>query len=46
MIVDIPPLMTTTDASVVAHRANGVLFVVGVEMTSRHAVQRAAREYG
>lgn len=33
--------MAVTDASLLAHRATGVLFVVGAEMTSRHAAQRA-----
>jgi Mrp family chromosome partitioning ATPase len=33
--------MAVTDSSVVAHLATGVLFVVGAEMTSRHAAKRA-----
>ena len=33
--------MAVTDASLVAHLATGVLFVVGAEMTSRYAAQRA-----
>jgi len=30
-----------TDANLVAHHATGVVFVVGSEMTSRHAAKRA-----
>ena len=41
VIVDTPPVMAVTDSSVVAHVATGVLFVVGAEMTTRHAAQRA-----
>jgi capsular exopolysaccharide synthesis family protein len=41
VMVDTPPVMAVTDASVVAHFVTGVLFVVGAEMTSRHAGQRA-----
>ena len=41
VVVDSPPVMAVTDAALVAHSASGVLFVVGAEMTSRHAAQRA-----
>lgn len=41
VIVDSPPIMAVTDASVVAHICTGVLFVIGAEMTSRHAAQVA-----
>ena len=41
MLVDTPPVMAVTDAAVVAHLVTGVLFVVGAEMTSRHAAKRA-----
>jgi len=41
IIVDTPPIMAVTDASLVAHHATGVVFVVGAEMTSRHAAKRA-----
>jgi len=44
VMVDTPPVMAVTDSSVVAHLANGVLFVVGAEMTSRHAAQRAIEQ--
>jgi capsular exopolysaccharide synthesis family protein len=35
MIIDAPPVMAVTDASLVGHIATGVVFVVGAEMTSR-----------
>jgi capsular exopolysaccharide synthesis family protein len=41
IVVDTPPIMAVTDASLVAHHATGVVFVVGAEMTSRHAAKRA-----
>lgn len=41
VIIDSPPVMAVTDASLIAHYATGVLFVIGAEMTSRHAAQRA-----
>ncbi len=44
VIVDTPPVMAVTDSSVVAHLVTGVLFVVGAEMTSRHAAQRALEQ--
>jgi succinoglycan biosynthesis transport protein ExoP len=44
VIVDTPPVMAVTDSSVVAHLATGVLFVVGAEMTSRHAARRAIEQ--
>ncbi len=44
VIIDSPPVMAVTDASLIAHHASGVLFVVGAEMTSRHAAQRALEQ--
>ncbi len=41
IIIDSPPVMAVIDAAVVAHRATGVVFVVGAEMTSRHAAKAA-----
>src|SRR5690606_6445280 len=41
ILIDSPPVMAVTDASLAAHNSDGVLFVVGAEMTSRHAAQRA-----
>ena len=44
VLVDTPPVMAVTEASVVAHLVTGVLFVVGAEMTSRNAGQRALEQ--
>jgi succinoglycan biosynthesis transport protein ExoP len=44
VVVDTPPVMAVTDSSVVAHLATGVLFVVGADMTSRFAAQRALEQ--
>jgi capsular exopolysaccharide synthesis family protein len=44
VILDTPPVMAVTDSSVVAHMANGVVFVVGAEMTSHHAARRAIEQ--
>jgi capsular exopolysaccharide synthesis family protein len=41
VIIDSPPVMAVTDAALVAHHATGVVFVVGAEMTSRHAARNA-----
>jgi capsular exopolysaccharide synthesis family protein len=41
IIIDTPPVMAVIDPSVIAHLAAGVLFVVGAEMTSRHAAKHA-----
>lgn len=41
VIIDTPPIMAVTDSAVVAHLTSGVVFVVGAEMTDRHAAQRA-----
>src|SRR5262249_49193400 len=41
IIVDTPPVMAVTDATIVAHRGSGVVLVVGAEMTSHHAARRA-----
>lgn len=39
VVIDTPPVMAVTDASVIAHRASGVIFVVGADMVSRdHAI--------
>ncbi|MBZ5558457.1 MAG: polysaccharide biosynthesis tyrosine autokinase [Acidobacteriia bacterium] len=44
VMIDTPPVMAVTDSSIVSHLATGVLFVVGAEMTSRHAGQRALEQ--
>ena len=41
VVIDSPPVMAVTDASLIAHKASGVVFVVGAEMTSRHAAKTA-----
>lgn len=43
VIIDTPPVMAVTDATVVAHYTTGVVFVVGSEMTSK-GVAKAALE--
>ncbi len=44
VIIDSPPVMAVTDASVIAHRASGVIFVVGSEMVHRGAARTAVRQ--
>jgi polysaccharide biosynthesis transport protein len=44
VIVDSPPVMAVTDASVVAHGATGVVFVVGAEMTAKGAAKAALEQ--
>lgn len=41
VLIDTPPVMAVSDASVVAHKVTGVLFVVGAEMVSKHAAATA-----
>ena len=41
VVIDSPPVIAVADASVIAHATSGVLFVVGADMTSRHAARRA-----
>lgn len=44
VIIDTPPVMAVTDASVAAHSVTGVLFVVGAQLTNRHTAQRAIEQ--
>jgi polysaccharide biosynthesis transport protein len=44
IIIDTPPVMPVTDAVVAAHVAAAVLFVVGSDMVSRFAAQRALKQ--
>ena len=44
VVVDTPPVMAVTDASLAANLAHGVLFVVGADMTSRRIAQRAVEQ--
>lgn len=41
VLIDSPPVMAVTDASIIAHSATAVIFVVGAEMTSRGAAKTA-----
>lgn len=44
VIIDSPPVMAVTDASIIAHGASGVVFVVGADMTSRGAAKTALEQ--
>ena len=44
IVIDSPPVMAVTDPSIVAHAADGVVFVVGAEMTARRAAQTALEQ--
>ena len=44
IILDTPPVMAVTDAAIVSHVTHGVIYVVGAEMTSRHAALRALEQ--
>jgi capsular exopolysaccharide synthesis family protein len=44
VVIDSPPVMAVTDASVLAHIATGVVFVVGSEMTTRGAAKAALEQ--
>lgn len=44
VIIDSPPVMAVTDASVIAHSATGVVFVVGAEMTSKGSARSALEQ--
>lgn len=44
VILDSPPVMAVTDASILAHHAHGVIFVVGAEMTARAAAKTALEQ--
>jgi polysaccharide biosynthesis transport protein len=41
VIIDSPPVMAVTDASIVSHIAHGVIFVVGAEMTTSGSARAA-----
>ncbi|MGH9373116.1 MAG: GumC family protein [Vicinamibacterales bacterium] len=44
VIVDAPPVLNVTDASVLASRVGGIVFVVGAGMTRARAARRAIEE--
>ena len=41
VLIDCPPVMAVTDATVVAHVSSAVLFVIGADMTSKHTAKTA-----
>jgi Mrp family chromosome partitioning ATPase len=41
VIIDTPPILAVTDAAIVAPLVNGVMFVVGAEMTPWRLADRA-----
>src|SRR5688572_142506 len=44
VIIDSPPVMAVTDASIIAHSATGVVFVVAAEMTNRGPAKAALEQ--
>ncbi|PYR27593.1 MAG: hypothetical protein DMF98_05440 [Acidobacteria bacterium] len=44
VIIDSPPIMAVSDSAIVAHMADGVLFVIGSEMTSRGVARTAVEQ--
>jgi capsular exopolysaccharide synthesis family protein len=44
VVVDSPPVMAVTDASILAHLASGVLFVTAADATNRPAAVRAMEQ--
>jgi capsular exopolysaccharide synthesis family protein len=41
VVLDTPPVLVVTDSVIVGNRATGVAFVVGADLTSRHAARNA-----
>jgi capsular exopolysaccharide synthesis family protein len=44
VIIDSPPIMAVTDAAIAASSTNGIVFVIGAEMTSRQAARAALEQ--
>jgi polysaccharide biosynthesis transport protein len=44
IVIDAPPVMPVTDASIVANTAGGVIFVIGAEMTPRQTAMTAIEQ--
>jgi capsular exopolysaccharide synthesis family protein len=44
IVIDAPPVMAVTDASIVAHVATAVVYVVGCEMTARQVARRGLEQ--
>jgi capsular exopolysaccharide synthesis family protein len=41
IVIDTPPVMAVTDATIAAHRASGVLFVIAADVTTRQGAEAA-----
>ncbi len=46
IIIDTPPVLSVSDPTIVSKLADGILFVVGAEQTSKWAVKKARRGLG
>ena len=44
VVIDSPPVMAVTDASILAYLASGVLFVTAADVTNRPAAVRAMEQ--
>jgi len=44
VIIDTPPVMAVTDSVIAGNIVQGIVFVLGAEMTSRHTAQRAIEQ--
>lgn len=44
VVLDTPPMLAVTDAAVIAHVISDAVFVIGADMTSRHAAQIALEQ--
>jgi len=44
VVIDTPPVMAVTDSVIAGHVVQGIVFVLGAEMTSRHTAQRAVEQ--
>jgi len=44
VVIDTPPVMAVTDSVIAGHVVQGIVFVLGSEMTNRHTAQRAVEQ--
>lgn len=44
IVIDSPPVLAVTDATILGHLASGVMFVVASEMTSKHTARTAIEQ--
>lgn len=44
LVIDSPPVMAVTDASVIGHLTTGVVFVIGCEQVNRHTARTAVEQ--